>query len=49
MVKAGELLCLIEAMKVYNEVRAERGGTVAEVLVHTGQEVEAGQPLLRLA
>jgi acetyl-CoA carboxylase biotin carboxyl carrier protein len=48
-VEAGQLLCLIEAMKIYNEVRAERGGTVADVLVISGQEVEAGQPLLRFA
>ena len=47
-VQAGQLLCVIEAMKVFNDVRAEHDGTVAEVLVATGQEVEAGQPLMRL-
>jgi acetyl-CoA carboxylase biotin carboxyl carrier protein len=47
-VKAGQTLCVIEAMKVFNEVRAERDATVAAVLVTSGQEVEAGQPLLRL-
>jgi acetyl-CoA carboxylase biotin carboxyl carrier protein len=49
VVEAGHLLCVIEAMKVFNDVRAEHDGTIAEVLVSSGQEVEAGQPLLRLA
>jgi acetyl-CoA carboxylase biotin carboxyl carrier protein len=48
-VKAGQTLCVIEAMKVFNEVRADADATVAEVLVTSGQEVEAGQPLLRFA
>jgi acetyl-CoA carboxylase biotin carboxyl carrier protein len=46
-VQAGQTLCVIEAMKVFNEVVAEHDGTVAAVLVTSGQEVEAGQPLLR--
>lgn len=48
-VLAGHTLCVIEAMKVFNEVRAETDATIAEVLVHSGQEVEAGQRLFRLA
>ena len=48
-VKAGQTLCVIEAMKVFNEVRAERDATLQAVLVTSGQEVEAGQPLLRFA
>jgi acetyl-CoA carboxylase biotin carboxyl carrier protein len=48
-VKAGQTLCVIEAMKVFNEVRAERDGTVESLLVKSGQEVEAGQALLRFA
>ncbi len=48
-VKAGQTLCVIEAMKVFNEVRAERDATVLAVLVTSGQEVEAGQALLRFA
>ena len=48
-VKAGQTLCVIEAMKVFNEVRAERDAMVDAVLVSSGQEVEAGQPLLRFA
>ena len=47
-VAAGQVLCLIEAMKVFTELRAEQAGTVAAVLVETGQEVEAGQALFRL-
>jgi acetyl-CoA carboxylase biotin carboxyl carrier protein len=47
-VKAGQTLCVIEAMKVFNEVRAERDATVQAVLVSSGQEVDAGQCLLRL-
>ena len=47
-VEAGATLCVIEAMKVFNEVRAERDGTVEAVLVASGDEVEAGQPLMRI-
>ncbi|NDZ11669.1 acetyl-CoA carboxylase biotin carboxyl carrier protein subunit [Variovorax sp. WS11] len=46
-IRAGQILCVIEAMKVFNEVRAERDATVQAVLVRSGQEVEAGQPLFR--
>jgi acetyl-CoA carboxylase biotin carboxyl carrier protein len=47
-VRAGQTLCVIEAMKVFNELRAERDGTLLDVLVQTGQEVEIGQTLFRL-
>lgn len=47
-VKAGDTVCLIEAMKVFNSVRAERAGTIAAVLVTSGSEVEAGQTLMRI-
>jgi acetyl-CoA carboxylase biotin carboxyl carrier protein len=46
-VEAGQTLCVIEAMKVFNEVRAERAATLQAVLVRSGDEVEAGQPLFR--
>jgi acetyl-CoA carboxylase biotin carboxyl carrier protein len=46
-VKAGQTVCVVEAMKVFNEVLADRDATVAAVLVASGQEVEADQPLLR--
>jgi acetyl-CoA carboxylase biotin carboxyl carrier protein len=48
LVEAGQMLCTIEAMKVFNELRAERAGRVAALLVASGSEVEAGQPLLTL-
>ncbi len=47
-VTAGTPLCVIEAMKMLHEIRAERDGTIAAVLVSSGQEVEAGQELMRL-
>ena len=46
-VTAGQTLCVIEAMKVFNEVRAEFDATVDAILVTSGQEVEAGQVLVR--
>lgn len=45
-IQVGQLLCIVEAMKVFNEVRAERGGRLAQVLVPSGVEVEAGQTLM---
>lgn len=47
-VKAGQTLCLIEAMKVFNAVAAEVDGVIAEILAEPGTEVAAGQPLFRL-
>ena len=41
-------VCLIEAMKIFNEIKAETTGTVEEVLVKSGQAVEFGQPLYRI-
>jgi acetyl-CoA carboxylase biotin carboxyl carrier protein len=41
-------VCLIEAMKIFNEIKAETSGTVEEVLVKSGQPVEFGQPLYRI-
>ena len=46
-VEAGQMLCVIEAMKMFNEVRADTTATVQAVLVQSGQEVDAGQPLFR--
>ena len=48
-VRAGQTLCVIEAMKVFNEVCAVQDGVLQAVLVTTGQEVEGGQPLFRFA
>lgn len=47
-VRAGQTLCLMEAMKVFSELRADQDGTVRAVLVEAGQEVEAGQALFLL-
>lgn len=44
-VKEGDTLCIIEAMKLLNEIEADRSGVVKEVLVDNGQPVEYGQPL----
>ena len=47
-VTAGQVVCIIEAMKAFNQVRAERDGVIAAVLVQSGQEVEPGQTLFEL-
>lgn len=44
-VKTGEPLCIIEAMKIMNEIEADEGGTITKILVENGQAVEFGQPL----
>ena len=47
-VKKGDTLCIIEAMKLMNEIPAEVDGTIAEVCVGNGQVVEYNQPLFRI-
>jgi acetyl-CoA carboxylase biotin carboxyl carrier protein len=44
-IKEGDTLCIIEAMKLLNEIDAEVSGTVTKILVENGQPVEFGQPL----
>ncbi len=44
-VKAGEPLCIIEAMKIMNEIESDATGTVTKILCENGQAVEFGQPL----
>jgi acetyl-CoA carboxylase biotin carboxyl carrier protein len=44
-VSAGDTVCIIEAMKLLNEIEADVGGTVKAILVENGQPVEYGQPL----
>lgn len=46
MVSEGQTLLLIEAMKTFNPIRAPRGGKVTAILVHDGQPVEFGEPLI---
>lgn len=47
-VQKGQVVCIIEAMKVMNEIEAEVSGEIVEVLVQNGQPVEYGQPLMRV-
>ena len=47
-VKKGDVLCIIEAMKLMNEIVADRDGEVADVCVRTGEVVEYGQTLFKL-
>ncbi|RYF17380.1 MAG: acetyl-CoA carboxylase biotin carboxyl carrier protein [Comamonadaceae bacterium] len=44
-VKEGETVCIIEAMKILNEIEADKGGTITQILCENGQAVEYGQPL----
>jgi acetyl-CoA carboxylase biotin carboxyl carrier protein len=44
-VNAGDTLCIIEAMKLLNEIEADQGGSIKAILVENGQPVEYGQPL----
>lgn len=45
-VKEGDIVCLIEAMKTFNPVKAHKGGTVTKILVEGGDPVEYGEPLV---
>lgn len=47
-VEEGDVLCIIEAMKVMNEIKAERGGLVTAVLAEDGAAVQFGQVLMRI-
>ena len=44
-IKEGEAICIIEAMKIMNEIEADKSGTITKILVENGQAVEFGQPL----
>ena len=45
-VKAGDVICIVEAMKMMNQIEADKSGTVSEILVENGQPVEFDQPLV---
>ena len=45
-IKKGDIICIIEAMKVMNEIESDRDGEVAEILFENGKMVEFGQPLI---
>lgn len=47
-VKEGETICIIEAMKILNEIEADKSGTIAQILCENGQAVEYGQPLFAI-
>ena len=47
-VKKGQILCVIEAMKLMNEIESEADGQIMEILIENGQAVEYGQPLFRI-
>ena len=48
-VSKGDIVCIIEAMKIMNEITAEESGTVSEILVNNGDVVEFDQPLFRIS
>src|SRR6185369_5426751 len=47
-IKEGEPICIIEAMKIMNEIEADKSGTVTRILCENGQAVEFGQPLFMI-
>jgi acetyl-CoA carboxylase biotin carboxyl carrier protein len=47
-IKEGDVLCIVEAMKLMNEIKSDLTGTVVEILVKNGQPVEFDQPLLKI-
>ncbi len=47
-VKVGQVLCIVEAMKLMNEIEAEKAGEIVNILVSNGQPVEYGQPLFKI-
>jgi len=47
-VKPGSVLCIVEAMKLMNEIESDESGTIAKIFIETGSPVEYGQPLFGL-
>lgn len=45
VVKEGETICIVEAMKILNEIESDKSGTVTRILIENGEAVEYGQPL----
>ena len=48
-IKKGDTICLIEAMKTFNEIKSDRDCIIREVLVKNGEAVEFGQPLFEIS
>jgi acetyl-CoA carboxylase biotin carboxyl carrier protein len=46
VVKVGDTVCIIEAMKILNEIEADMSGTVSQILCENGQAIEYGQPMI---
>ena len=49
VVKVGDTVCIIEAMKILNEIEADMAGTVTQILCENGQAIEYGQPMVVIA
>ena len=47
-IKKGDTLCIVEAMKIMNEIEAENNGVISEVLINNGDPVEYNQPLFKI-
>ena len=47
-IKAGDVLCIVEAMKMMNQIETEKAGTIAEIFVENGEAVEFDQPLFSI-
>ena len=47
-VKKGQTLCIVEAMKIMNEIEAESNGVISEILIKNGDPVEYNQPLFKI-
>ena len=47
-IKEGDTICIVEAMKILNEIEADKSGTVTQILCENGQAVEYGQPLFTI-
>lgn len=48
-VKAGDVICIVEAMKMMNQIEADKSGVIESILVEDGQPVEFDQPLITIA
>ncbi len=48
-IRQGETICIVEAMKILNEIESDKSGTIAKILCDNGQAVEYGQPLFVIA
>ncbi len=49
LIKAGDVLCIVEAMKMMNQIETEKAGTITEIFVQNGEAVEFDQPLFSIA